>query len=68
MNPSERPSRGLRDPWVIPGLALLAVLTVLVAAVYAGQPQSAGEVGGRAWVALSPDAYTPRMARARERA
>jgi hypothetical protein len=62
----DRPS-GPRDPWVLPGLALLAVLTVLVILLYAGQPQSAGEVGGRAWVALSPDAYTPRISRARER-
>ncbi|HEX2077816.1 MAG TPA: hypothetical protein VHG08_08910 [Longimicrobium sp.] len=68
MSASQRPSAGLRDRWVIPGLALLAALTVLVVVIYAGQPQSAGEVGGRAWVALSPDAYTPRIARARERA
>lgn len=59
---------GLRDPWVIPGLALLGLLTMLVLYLYASRPQSAGEVGGRAWVALAPDAYTPRVARARERA
>lgn len=68
MSTPQHPSRGLRDPWVIPGLALLAALTVLAVVVYAGRPQSAGEVGGRAWVALSPDAYTPRISRARERA
>jgi hypothetical protein len=65
--PSRSPSRGLRDPWVLPGLALLAVLTVLVVLIYASRPQSAGEVGGRALVALAPDAYTPRISRARER-
>jgi hypothetical protein len=58
---------GVRDPWVLPGLALLAALTVLVAVLYANQPQTAAEVGGRAWVALAPDAYTPRISRARER-
>lgn len=62
-----RSPSGLRDPWVIPGLALLAVLSVLVLFLYASRPQSAGEVGGRAWVALAPDAYTPRISRARER-
>lgn len=62
-----RPSSGLRDPWVIPGLVLLALLSILAVFLYAGQPQSAGEVGGRAWVALAPDAYTPRISRARER-
>jgi hypothetical protein len=65
--PPPRASAGHRDPWVLPGLALLLVLTVLVVYLYASQPQSAGEVGGRAWVALAPDAYTPRVARARER-
>lgn len=62
-----RPPSALRDPWVIPGLALLAVLTVLVVLLYASQPQSAAEVGGRALVVLAPDAYTPRISRARER-
>jgi hypothetical protein len=64
---TERFTDGVRDPWVIPGLALLAVCTVLVLYLYASRPQTAAEVGGRAWVALAPDAFTPRMARARER-
>jgi hypothetical protein len=64
---STRSATGLRDPWVLPGLALLVVLTGVVLYLYASQPQSASEVGGRAWVALAPDAYTPRIARARER-
>jgi hypothetical protein len=63
----QRFSTGLRDPWVLPGLALLLVLTILVLYLYASQPQSPSEVGGRAWVALAPDAYTPRVSRARER-
>ncbi|MBB4637592.1 hypothetical protein [Longimicrobium terrae] len=58
---------GLRDPWVLGGLALLAVLSCLAVVLYAGQPQTAAEVGGRAWVAIAPDAYTPRISRARER-
>jgi hypothetical protein len=62
-----RSTAGLRDPWVLPGIALLVVLTGLVAYLYGSQPQSASEVGGRAWVALAPDAYTPRISRARER-
>jgi len=43
------------------------VLTVAVALLYRGAPQTAAEVGGRTWVALAPDAYTPRVSRARER-
>ena len=65
--PSPRASAGLRDPWVIPGLVVLVLSTVLVLYLYASAPQTAAEVGGRAWVALAPDAYTPRIARARER-
>jgi len=61
------PPNGLRDPWVRPGLALLAALTLVVALLYRGAPQSAAEVGGRTWVAIAPDAFTPRVARARER-
>ena len=57
----------LRDPWVRPGLALLAVLTVLALFLYRAAPQSASEVRSSTWVAVSPDAFTPRMARARER-
>lgn len=67
MSHSTRFTAGMRDPWVLPGLALVAVLTVLVLYLYASQPQSAAEVGGRAWVTLAPDAYTPRVSRARER-
>lgn len=51
VHPPPRPRPALRDRWVLPGLALLALLTVLVVLVYASQPQSAGEVGGRALVA-----------------
>ena len=64
--PARRAS-GLRDPWVRPGLALLALLTVAVILLYRGAPQTAAEVGGRTWVAIAPDAYTPRVSRARER-
>ena len=59
--------QGLRDPWVRPGLALLAVLTVLAALLYRAAPQSAAEVGNSALVAVAPDAFTPHLSRARER-
>ena len=58
---------GLRDPWVRPGLGLLAVLTLLAPLLYLASPQSAAEAASRGWVAVAPDAFTPRMARARER-
>jgi hypothetical protein len=64
---SDTDGGGLRDPWVIPGLALLAVLTVLALLLYRSAPQSAAEVSRATWVSVAPDAFTPRMARARER-
>jgi hypothetical protein len=64
--PATRAS-GVRDPWVIPGLALLAVLSVVAVLVYRSAPQTAAEVRTGTWVAVSPDAYTPRVTRARER-
>ena len=66
--PVTHPPESLRDPWVRPGLALLAVLTIAAALLYLRAPQSAAEVRSSAWVSLSPDAFTPRVARARERA
>jgi hypothetical protein len=62
-----RDRTGLREPWVLPGLAALAVGTVFAALLYRAAPQSAGEVGSAALVAVAPDAFTPRVARARER-
>ncbi|HEU0052037.1 MAG TPA: hypothetical protein VFQ39_02625 [Longimicrobium sp.] len=56
-----------RDPWVRPGLALLFLLTVGAVLLYRAAPQSAAEVGGSALVAIAPDAFTPRVSRARER-
>ncbi|HKP75903.1 MAG TPA: hypothetical protein VJT67_10200 [Longimicrobiaceae bacterium] len=58
---------GLRDPWVIPGLVLLAVLTVFAVLLYRAAPQSAAEVTSSAIVAVAPDAFTPHLSRARER-
>lgn len=58
---------GLTDPWVRPGLVLLAALSVLAVFLYTTAPQSTAEVTRRGWVAVAPDAFTPRMARARER-
>jgi hypothetical protein len=57
----------MRDPFVLPGLVLLAVLTVLAIFLYRAAPQSAAEAGSSAWVAMAPDAFTPRISRARER-
>jgi hypothetical protein len=62
-----RDRAGLREPWVLPGLAALAVGTVFAVLLYRAAPQSAGEVGSAALVAVAPDAFTPRVARARER-
>jgi len=56
-----------RDPWVIGGLVLLGVMTVFAILLYRASPQSAREVGSAALVAVAPDAFTPRISRARER-
>ncbi|MFL5383374.1 MAG: hypothetical protein ACJ8GN_12725 [Longimicrobiaceae bacterium] len=58
---------GLRDPWVLPGLGLLLVGTVLAVLLYRAAPQSAAEVRTGALVAVAPDAFTPHLSRARER-
>lgn len=55
------------DPWTAAGLALLALLTVGTAALYRVAPQSVAQVRTRAWVAARPNAYEPRMSRARDR-
>lgn len=52
---------------MIPGLVLLGILTVLAILLYRASPQSAAEVGSAAVVAVRPDAFTPRVSRARER-
>ncbi|HYH81884.1 MAG TPA: hypothetical protein VEX86_18900 [Longimicrobium sp.] len=62
-----RPRSWLRDAWVLPGLAALAVGTVFAIVLYRAAPQSAGEVRSAAMVAVAPDAFTPRVSRARER-
>jgi len=64
---SPRDAGGVRDPLVIPGLILLGVLTVLAVLLYRAAPQTAAEVGSTALVAVRPDAFTPRVSRARER-
>jgi len=57
----------LREPWVLPGLAVLLVGTVLAVLLYRAAPQSAAEVRTGALVAVAPDAFTPHLSRARER-
>jgi hypothetical protein len=49
------------------GLVLLAALTLGVLLLYRGAPQSLAEARSRSWVAVRPDAYGPRIARANER-
>ena len=63
----DAPGGGWRDPWVRPGLALLAAVTAGWLWLYAVSPQSAGELRDRTLVAVAPDAVTPPLARARER-
>lgn len=65
--PAPRAASGLRDPGVIPGLAMLAALTVLAILLYRAAPQSAAEVRAGALVVVAPDAFTPHLSRARER-
>lgn len=65
--PASAPGLGLREPWVRPGLFLLALATAAWVWLYGTAPQSAGELRDRTWVAVAPDAVTPPLARARER-
>lgn len=60
-------SAELRDPWVLVGLAALALATVAVVRLYQLRPQSVAEVRARGWVALRPTAYDAQLGRARER-
>lgn len=56
-----------RDPWVLGGLALLAVLTVGVVQLYRGAPQTLADAGTRGLIAVRPSSFGPRIARAEER-
>ncbi|HEX7239316.1 MAG TPA: hypothetical protein VF263_03540, partial [Longimicrobiaceae bacterium] len=62
----ERPAD--RDPWVVGGLVLLALLTLGSVLLYRSAPQSVAEARSRSWVAVRPSAFAPRFARAGERA
>ena len=55
------------DPWALAGLALLALLTLGVVALYRAAPQSLEQARTGALVAARPDAFDPRLARAEER-
>lgn len=54
-----------RDPWVIGGLALLALLSLAAVALYRSAPQSLAEARTESWVAARPDAYGANLSRAR---
>jgi hypothetical protein len=54
-----------RDPWVVGGLALLALLSLASVALYLGAPQSLAEAGTASWIAARPDAYGSNLSRAR---
>lgn len=56
-----------RDPWVVGGVVLLALLTLGAVLLYRSGPQSVSEARSRSWVAVRPDAFTPRVGRAEER-
>lgn len=56
-----------RDPWVVGGVALLGLLSVLVVLLYRSAPQSVAEASTQTWLAARPDAVAPHLARARER-
>lgn len=49
-------------------MILLVILTLGAAQLYRSAPQTAAEAGATTWVAVRPDAFTPRISRARERA
>lgn len=56
-----------RDPWVLGGLALLALLSLGAILLYRSAPQSLEEARTRTWVAAQPDAFSPQLRRAEER-
>lgn len=56
-----------RDPWTIGGVGALALLTLLVVALYRSAPQSVSEASTQSWLAARPNAVAPHLARARER-
>lgn len=64
---SEAPRRRDRDPVVLGGLLLLAVLSLGALMVYASAPRTLAEAGTGSWLAARPNAAGPHLARARER-
>lgn len=56
-----------RDPVLIGGLLLLALLTVAAVIVYATAPRTLAEAGTGSWLAARPNAAGPHLARGRER-
>ena len=56
-----------RDPWILGGLLLLALLTIAAVLVYRSAPRTLAEARTGSWLAASPNAYGANLARARER-
>ena len=56
-----------RDPWVIGGLLLLAVLSIGAVQLYRSAPHTLADAGTRGLVAVRPSAFGPRIRRAEER-
>ena len=56
-----------RDPWVVGGVALLAVLTLGALQLYRSAPQTLADAGTQGLIAVRPSAFGPRIARAEER-
>lgn len=57
----------LRDPWVVGGLALLAILSIGAVLLYRSAPQSVEQARTSVWASVQSDGYAPQIARARER-
>lgn len=64
---SARRASKARDPWVIGGLLLLALLSIGAVLVYRSAPQTLAEAGTGSWLAATPNAAAANLARARER-
>lgn len=65
--PEPAPPPPRRDPWVLAGLALLAMLSIGAVLVYRSAPRSIAEARTESWLAAAPNAVRANLARGRER-